>query len=78
MSLAEARAAPATVPSSRAEPAGGLQISPRASTLLVAGIGLAGAHQIVEQHGGTIAVDSQEGSGSTFTVRLPLDADASI
>ena len=36
------------------------------------GIGLAGARQIVEQHGGTIAVDSQEGSGSTFTVRLPL------
>lgn len=36
------------------------------------GIGLAGARQIVEQHGGTIAVESQEGVGSTFTVRLPL------
>jgi PAS domain S-box-containing protein len=35
------------------------------------GIGLAGARQIVEQHGGTIAVESAEGEGSTFTVRLP-------
>jgi signal transduction histidine kinase len=39
-----------------------------------AGIGLHGARQIVEQHGGTIAVESREGQGSTFTVRLPLEA----
>lgn len=39
------------------------------------GIGLAGVRQIVEQHGGTIQVSSREGEGSTFTVRLPLDAD---
>jgi signal transduction histidine kinase len=36
------------------------------------GIGLASARQIVEQHGGTIAVESVEGKGSIFTVRLPL------
>lgn len=36
------------------------------------GIGLAGVKQIVEQHHGTIVVDSKENAGSTFTVRLPL------
>jgi signal transduction histidine kinase len=38
------------------------------------GIGLAGSKQIVEQHGGSIEVESREGGGSTFTVRLPLEA----
>jgi signal transduction histidine kinase len=37
-----------------------------------AGIGLANSRQIVEQHGGTIDVISQEGAGSSFTVCLPL------
>jgi signal transduction histidine kinase len=36
------------------------------------GIGLFGARRIVEQHGGTVEVASDEGRGSTFTVRLPL------
>jgi PAS domain S-box-containing protein len=41
------------------------------------GIGLTGAQQIVAQHGGTIAAESLEGQGSTFTMRLPLHSDGS-
>ncbi len=36
------------------------------------GVGLAGALEIVEEHGGAISVDSAEGAGSTFKVTLPL------
>ncbi len=36
------------------------------------GIGLASVRKIVEQHGGTVSVTSQEGVGTVFTVRLPL------
>jgi signal transduction histidine kinase len=37
------------------------------------GIGLSGARRILEQHGGSIMVESAVGEGTTVTVRLPLD-----
>jgi signal transduction histidine kinase len=45
-----------------------------ASTEMIPGVGLGlwVARRIVEAHGGTIAVDSRLGSGSTFVVSLPL------
>jgi signal transduction histidine kinase len=38
------------------------------------GIGLAGVKSIVKLHNGSISVDSQVGQGTTFTIRLPVEA----
>ena len=43
----------------------------RGSSTDGAGLGLSLARWIVERHHGTIAVDSRQGNGSTFTVTLP-------
>jgi signal transduction histidine kinase/CheY-like chemotaxis protein/serine phosphatase RsbU (regulator of sigma subunit) len=40
------------------------------------GIGLALVHELVKLHGGSVAVESVEGDGSAFTVRLPYGSPA--
>lgn len=37
-----------------------------------AGIGLAVVHRIVSDHGGTVALDSSDGAGTTLTLTLPI------
>ncbi len=36
------------------------------------GLGLALSHKIIQEHGGTITVESQEGQGTTFIIMLPV------
>jgi signal transduction histidine kinase len=36
------------------------------------GVGLASVKKIVEQHGGSVEIRSEEGQGTTVTIRLPL------
>jgi len=40
-----------------------------------AGMGLSIAHGVIERHGGTIEVESQEGKGTTFTIHLSLESE---
>jgi signal transduction histidine kinase len=42
------------------------------------GLGLPTVKHIVDQHGGTIAVDSEVGSGTRVTIRLPLEREMII
>jgi len=44
------------------------------SSIVGTGVGLYLAKMVVELHGGEIAVESREGKGSRFTVRLPIHA----
>jgi signal transduction histidine kinase len=49
--------------------------TPQARTQEGSGIGLALVQELVRLHGGSITVESQEGAGTTFTVRLPADSN---
>ncbi len=40
------------------------------------GLGLSSAYQLLSPYGAKIAVESEEGEGTTFTVRIPLEREA--
>jgi PAS domain S-box-containing protein len=48
--------------------------SERARSMEGSGIGLALVEELVGQHGGAITAESEQGAGTTFTVRLPFGA----
>jgi signal transduction histidine kinase len=47
-----------------------------ATALRGTGLGLSIVKSIAEAHGGTVSVASKVGAGTTFTVELPLHAQA--
>jgi signal transduction histidine kinase len=51
----------------------GYRVDRNAPTQRSTGLGLTFCKRIVESHGGTISVASEVGTGSVFTVRVPLD-----
>jgi signal transduction histidine kinase len=50
----------------------------RASSTGGTGLGLAIVKHVASNHGGSVSVWSEEGLGSTFTLRIPLDAAAPV
>jgi signal transduction histidine kinase len=42
------------------------------------GLGLAIVKSIIEQHGGSVSVESEVGNGSCFTISLPLALFAEV
>jgi signal transduction histidine kinase len=42
------------------------------------GLGLSVAYGIIEEHGGSIHVESQKGKGSTFRVDIPLNRPSNL
>jgi len=50
----------------------------RASSTGGTGLGLAIVKHVASNHGGSVSVWSEEGLGSTFTLRIPLDATAPV
>jgi signal transduction histidine kinase len=47
---------------------------PRVAQVRGTGLGLSIVKSVAEAHGGSVAVESKVGQGSTFTIRLPLEA----
>jgi signal transduction histidine kinase len=42
------------------------------------GLGLALVHKVVSRHGGYLCCKSAEGSGTIFSVYLPIEGDAGL